>query len=132
MTDFFSKITASATTENENSSINRARISSDDAAQRIGQESGRMMVGNNQPQYHSNIGGENQQTTASQNNNEEAKATNNAADDKKQEDPKLPQKIILGMKPLHFVGVALVVAVGGYLAYQHFKTGGAKSKAIIK
>ena len=128
MTDFFSKITSSALDE---TNIDKSRSNIDNAVNRIGQESGRMMIGDNKNQYHSGYNREeqnsNQATSAENDNNDVA---TNAETKKKEAKEKLPQKRILGLKPLHF-GLGLFIVVGGaFLAYQQFKTGGTKS--IIK
>jgi len=130
MTDFFNKITSAT---DDTSSIKRSRTNIDNAVNKMGQESDRMMVGNNPNQYHSNSDGPNEENQQNAANSNSSTKVENKTESKKAEDKKtiLPQKRILGLKPLHF-GLAVVgVAVASYFIYQNYnKTGGAK--AVIK
>lgn len=128
MTDFFSKITSAT---DDTSSIKRSKTNIDNAVNKMGQESNRMMVGNNPNQYHSNSNGQNEENQQNSANSSTTVENNTETKNSEEKNTMMPQKRILGLKPLHF-GLAVVgAAVASYFIYQNYKkTGGAK--AVIK
>lgn len=129
MTDFFSKITSAT---DDTSIIKRSKTNIDNAVNKMGQESNRMMVGNNPNQYHSNSNGQNEENQQNAANNSSTTVEGKTETKKSEEkNTMMPQKRILGLKPVHF-GLAVVgAALASYFIYQNYKkTGGAK--AVIK